>query len=539
MQNDSDWFKDSVIYQIYPRSYYLSDRELQLKRIRKRNVFRAENYHLDQYGCGDLKGIEEKLDYLSDLGVTSIWLSPFYESPMADFGYDVSNYLEVDPLFGDMNDFESLVNRATKQDIRVIIDFVPNHTSNRHPWFLEALKSLESPYRDYYYFKEPKEGGPPNNWRSAFLNESAWSLDSSSNQYYLHLFLKEQPDLNWYNQAVVTAMLDNMKFWLDKGVSGFRLDAVHCLGKDLEFKDAPEPLSFAPRCFYNHDDSVFDILRKIRSLKEKYPQCLLLGEVFLPTIELISKYYVNGEGLDMTFMFPLVFGLNSIISWETVIKECDELILKNDFIPAWVLSNHDLPRAKSRLGSSDRLTRSIALFYFCLKGTQVIYQGDELGLEDARIDPSKKVDPGNRDGSRAPIPWRPLDQYGWGSDELWLPFPPDSDSLNVEAQQADPSSMLNLYKALISLKKNDPVLQGGKQKLEKIGSSLLAIKRELEYISYIAIINFSSESQVLPENLRNEEILLAANSKSQTTGGFLGAHDAIIIKKSSAYSNGL
>jgi alpha-glucosidase len=460
-----------VIYQIYPRSFADASGD----------------------GVGDLEGIRRRLAYLAWLGVDALWLSPVFPSPMADFGYDVSDYCDIDPLFGTLADFDRLLGGAHRRGMRLILDWVPNHTSDRHPWFLASRSSRADPKRDWYVWRDR-----PNNWPANF-GGSAWTYDAATDQWYLHSYLAEQPDLDWRNPEVVAAMLGTLRFWLDRGVDGFRVDAVRRLGKDPAYRDnppnpdwqpgMPENQRFLPVHSLNHPD-VHGFLRKIRGEVAPYEgERVLLGEVYLPTVREIFPYYGRGDELHLAFMFPLLHAPWEAAAWraclEEVYGECERLAAW----PAWVLSNHDVPRHRTRFGSEAR-ARVAAVLLLTLRGTPQIYAGEELGLEDAEIPPERVRDPGGRDGCRAPIPWEGGPGHGWGEAEVWLPWPPDADRRNVAAQRRDRRSMLHLYRRLLALRRASAALREGTWRVLDSPEGTLAYAREAERDERLVVANF-------------------------------------------------
>ena len=439
MTGQTPWWQSAVVYQIYPRSF------------------------LDRSGdgVGDLAGVRERLDYIEWLGADAIWLSPFYRSPMADFGYDVSDYCDVDPLFGTLADFDGLVEDCHHRNMRVIVDWVPNHSSDQHPWFVDARSSRTSEKRDWYYWRDGSRDRPPNNWRAAFGGR-AWTWDEATSQWYLHLFLPAQPDLNWGNPDVRQAMYDTLRFWLDRGVDGFRMDVIHGIGRDPALPDAPYDVERVPWSSLNDHALTHEYLREIRKLIDSYPgDRMAVGEVFLLSTKKVATYYGNGDELHLSFNFPPLFAPWTADAWR---RRVDRVVEELDPVgawPTWVLSNHDNPRHRTRYGTEAR-ARAAAVLLLTLRGTPFLYAGEELGLEDAEIPPSAKLDPGNRDGCRAPIPWDGSPEHGWaGGAHPWLPWPPEPDHRNMEALQADPSSILHLYRRLLAARRASPALQTG------------------------------------------------------------------------------
>ena len=449
----------------------------------------------DGDGVGDLEGVRRHLDHLAWLGVDALWLSPFYPSPMADFGYDVSDYCDVDPLFGTLADFDRLLTAAHDRGMRVLVDWVPNHTSDQHPWFVESRSSRSSPKRDWYVWRDQ-----PNNWLAAFgESQSAWTLDEATGQYYLHLFLPEQPDLNWANPEVVEAMHGVLRFWLDRGVDGFRVDVAHGLGKDPAFPDAPTEKAHLPWSGQNDHESTHAILRDLRRLVDGYPgDRVLVGEVYILSTPRVATYYGYGDELHLAFNFPPLFAPWEAGAWreqvDTVVEELDP----RGAWPTWVLSNHDNPRHRSRYGSEAR-ARAAAVLLTTLRGTPFLYQGEELGLEDAHVPPERRVDPGGRDGCRAPIPWDRSPTHGWaGATEPWLPWPPEADVRNVEAMGADPGSMLHLYRRLLAARRGSAALHGGSWSALPSPPGVLVYERSGDGDRRAVVVNYTDEGFDVP-----------------------------------------
>jgi alpha-glucosidase len=475
------WWQRGAIYQIYPRSFADSDGD----------------------GVGDLRGIVDRLDHLNDgtpasLGVEAIWLSPFYRSPMADFGYDVADYRDVDPIFGTLEDFDLLVREAHARDIKVVVDFVPNHTSDQHAWFLESRASRDNPRRDWYVWRDG--GGPeqpPNNWRSAFKAVGrAWSYDNATAQWYLHSFLPQQPDLNWDNPAVEAAMHDVMRFWLDRGVDGFRIDVVHMLAKDPQLRDAVEG---EPPPYEDWQPTIHERLRRLRRVADDYPDRMLVGEVYLLDLRRIVAYVNTGDELHLAHNFVFLH-----LPWDASAFRAQidafEALSSEAAWPAWFLANHDHPRVASRFdqdGHGRARARQVLLMLYAMRGTPFVYQGEELGLPDADIPPDRIVDVDGRDPERAPVPWSPPSKTGPGAGfttgEPWLPIVAGADELCVERQAADPESTLSLARRLAWLRREEPILQGGEQRSIDAGDDLLAwLRIGGDGRELLAIVNFAA-----------------------------------------------
>jgi alpha-glucosidase len=446
------WWQRGVVYQVYPRSFQDSDGD----------------------GVGDLRGIAQRLDHLVELGVDALWLSPIQPSPMADFGYDVADYCGVDPIFGSLEDFDHLVAEAHGRGLRVILDFVPNHSSDRHPWFLDSRASRTSAKRDWYIWRDPAPGGgPPNNWISHF-GGSAWEWDAATGQYYLHSFLKEQPDLNWRNPALRAAMLDVLRFWLDRGVDGFRVDVIWLLVKDEQLRDNPPNPGWQPGQsehdrlldLYSADQpEVHGIIAEMRAVLEGYDQRLLIGEIYLPVEKLVTYYGHEGGGAHLPFNFLLIRAPWNAAEVARIIQDY-EAALPPGAWPNWVLGNHDQSRIATRVGAAQ--ARVAAMLLLTLRGTPTIYYGDEIGMTDVPIppalvqDPAEKNQPGigvGRDPERTPMLWDASAHGGFTTATPWLPAGPVEN--NVAALSGQPDSILALYRRLIALRRNNPALVAG------------------------------------------------------------------------------
>jgi alpha-glucosidase len=475
------WWQRAVIYQIYPRSFADSNGD----------------------GVGDLAGITEHLDHLNggtggSLGVDAIWLSPFYRSPMADFGYDVADYTDVDPLFGTLADFDELLAGAHRRGIKMIVDWVPNHTSDQHPWFIESRSSRNNPKRDWYVWRDPAPGGgPPNNWQSSFAAVGpAWTFDDTTGQYFLNSFLPQQPDLNWDNPEVRAAMHDVLRFWLDRGVDGFRIDVIFKLGKDPELGDN-EP----DRCHDQDWPSVHERLREIRAVIDEYEDRMLVGEVYLLDLRQVVEYINTGDELHLAHNFVFVHLPWDARAFRTSVEEFEDLTEEHAW-PAWFLENHDHARVATRYASdqdpaSGERRARVALMLVCaMRGTPFVYQGEELGLPDAVIPPDRVVDVGGRDGERAPIPWRRPSRAGaaagFTTGTPWLPIVGDAERLSVESQDQDPDSTLAFTRRLIALRGDEPALQSGAQRSIDAARDVFCFVRELGDERLAVLLNISS-----------------------------------------------
>jgi alpha-glucosidase len=484
------WWQRAVIYQIYPRSFQDSNGD----------------------GIGDLEGIRRRLDFCVSLGIEALWLSPIYPSPMADFGYDISNYTDIDPIFGTMQDFDRLLEEIKRRGLKLILDYVPNHTSNQHPWFEESRSSRASPKRDWYLWRDPSPGGtPPNNWLSNF-GGPAWTLDSRTGQYYYHSFLKEQPDLNWRNPAVVEAMHDVLRFWLKKGIDGFRTDVLWMLIKDDQWRDNPDnpqfrsgmPPSNGQIPLYTTDrPEVQSIVSGLRQVTEEFKDRVLIGEIYLPLNRLMTYYGKDLSGVQMPFNFQL---LQTV--WDaTVIRnliEQYEMALPPGGWPNWVLGNHDNPRIASRVGIDQ--ARIAAMLLLTLRGTPTMYYGDELGMLDVPIpadrvqDPFEKNVPGKglgRDPSRTPMLWDATPYAGFSDHPPWLPVTPDHSTVNVECQSREAGSFLALHRALLRLRRCYPSLSIGNYVRFPGPRSVLAYLRDVRGERLLIALNFGAEASEL------------------------------------------
>ena len=498
-RNQMLWWQRGVIYQVYPRSFKDSNGD----------------------GIGDLQGILAQLDYLSWLGVDAIWISPFYPSPMADFGYDVSNYTNVDPIFGDLATFDELLQQAHRRNLKVIIDFVINHTSDQHPWFLASRSSRNAPMRNWYVWADAKpDGSPPNNWISLF-GGSAWEWDPATEQYYLHSFDKKQPDLNWRNPQVKAAMFDVVRFWLERGVDGFRIDAAHIIMKDPQLRDNPPNTSGARIMHksmgeYDSQLHLYDkghpdthaIYRKFRQLLDSYSReqpRIAIGEMHILNLEeWISYYGANLDEMQMPFNFGLL-----LADWRaTAIRQSVDVYEATLLPGAWpnyVLGNHDEPRIASRIGSSQ--ARIAMMLLLTLRGTPTLYYGDEIGMHDADIPPQRVQDPLakgipgiGRDPVRTPMQWDSSQNAGFcpPTVEPWLLIPGDYQQLNVAVERDDPHSMLSLTRTLIEMRRTTAALNAGSyHPIENLPNDCFVYLRELADQRRLIALNFSSDEQVL------------------------------------------
>ncbi len=501
--DDFLWWQKGIIYHIYPRSFQDSDGN----------------------GIGDLEGIRRRLNYLTWLGIDAVWLSPIYPSPMADFGYDVSDYTGIHPIFGSMEDFDGLLAEVHGLGLKLILDLVPNHTSDQHPWFLESRSSRDSPKRDWYIWKDPgPDGGLPNNWLSVF-GGPAWTLDEATGQYYYHGFLKEQPDLNWRNPEVRRAMLDVMRFWFEKGVDGFRIDVLWHLIKDEQFRDNPRNPDYDPAdmpynsllpVFSTDQPEVHHIVAEMRALANEYDERVLIGEIYLPVHRLVVYYGDDDDGVHLPFNFQLIE-----LPWEAgtigAAIALYEGSVPDHGWPNWVLGNHDQPRVVSRIGSGQ--ARIAAMMLLTLRGTPTMYYGDEIGMHDVEIPEDRIQDPQaknlgsrlGRDPQRTPMQWDDSPGAGFSDAEPWLPIADDFRDVNVAAQREDPGSLLSLYRKLIGLRSEEAALAVGDYEPLDLGGDLLAYIRAEGDRRWLIVLNFSDEAVSVPLGDQKGEVCVSTH----------------------------
>ncbi|MBI5930763.1 MAG: DUF3459 domain-containing protein [Chloroflexi bacterium] len=498
--NETLWWQRGVIYQIYPRSFKDNNND----------------------GIGDLKGVITKLDYLSELGIDTLWLSPIYPSPMADFGYDVSDYCDINPMFGTLADFDTLIKEAHQRGLYVIIDFVPNHSSDQHPWFVESRSSRNNPKRNWYFWEDPKEDGSlPNNWLSVF-GGPAWEWDETTQQYYLHSFLKEQPDLNWRNPEVKQAMFDAIQFWLERDVDGFRIDVAHYIMKDPHLSDNPpnleKTIGFKPMGEYDSQLHVNDIghrdihvvMREFRALLDRYSTSrprFSVGEIHIFDWAKWATYY--GEKLDelhMPFNFGFIGAAWNPQAFQKVIEGVEGALPQGAW-PNYVLGNHDEHRIASRIGPES--ARTAMMLLLTLRGTPTIYYGDEIGMHDVDIPPELEQDPWGknvqgigvgRDPERTPMQWDTTPNAGFSAPgvQTWLPVADDYTEINVASQRNDPNSTLTFSRRLLALRRATPALHAGKYStVQQANGQCLVYLREYQGEQWLVALNFSSEAQDL------------------------------------------
>jgi len=497
--NTAEWWRGAVIYQIYPRSFYDTNGD----------------------GVGDIPGIIKKLDYVASLGVDAIWVSPFFKSPMKDFGYDISDYRDIDPLFGNLGDFDNLIEKAHALGLKVIIDQVLSHTSDQHNWFTQSRQSKDNPKSDWYVWADAKEDGtPPNNWMSIF-GGVAWKWEPRRCQYYLHNFLSSQPDLNFHNPDVRQATLDNVEFWLKRGVDGFRLDAINFCFHDAQLRDNPakpveqrqgrgfsedNPYAFQYHYYNNTQPENLTFIQQLRALLDRYPGTTALGEISAEdSLATMAEYTQGGDRLHMGYSFELLTDDFSAAYIRQTVESLESKML--DGWPCWAISNHDVKRVITRWGhghNSD-FPKMLSAMLASLRGTICSYQGEELGLAEADIAYEDLQDPygitfwpnfKGRDGCRTPHPWYNRQQHaGFSQSKPWLPVPEEHLNKSVDLQEQDQNSVLNAYRHFNQWRKQHPALVYGDIKFVDAPEPMLAFIREHEQQRYLVVFNLSEQNQ--------------------------------------------
>ncbi|SLN61004.1 alpha-amylase family glycosyl hydrolase [Roseisalinus antarcticus] len=520
--SDAAWWKAGVVYQVYPRSFQDSNAD----------------------GIGDLAGIEARLDYLVALGVDAIWISPIFPSPMVDFGYDITDYRDIDPMFGTLADFDRLVRAAHGKGLRILLDFVPSHTSDQHPWFIQSRASRRNPKRDWYIWRDAKpDGSPPNNWISEFGGPS-WTWDAATGQYYHNTFLSEQPALNWENPEVRAAMLDVIRFWYGRGVDGLRVDAITHIAPEVDAGDNPPNPDWTPDMGPTHSllqvhskntPGCYEIVRLMRQVSDAFPGRVLIGETN-GALEDVMRYY--GPDLDL-FQLPFNFGLVGA-PWSADgiagLVETYEAALPEGAWPNWVLGNHDVARIASRVGAAQ--ARVAAALLLTLRGTPTLYQGDELGMESAEIppeavqDPWEKQVPGlglGRDPVRTPMPWSGAPNAGFSAASPWLPvfLPPEGD---VATQEGAPGTMLTFVRSLIALRRAEVALTDGSYRMLTATDDVLVFERRAGGDRLVVCLNFSGEDR--PAGVGGTVRLSSVPGREGTvvTDLRLGPDEAVILR---------
>lgn len=494
-----EWWRGCVIYQIYPRSFCDSNGD----------------------GIGDLAGITARLDHVADLGVDAVWLSPFLESPQDDFGYDVSSYRAVDPMFGTMEDLEALLDRAHELGLKVIMDHVLSHTSEQHPWFQDSRQSRDSDRANWYVWADPRpDGTPPNNWLAVF-GGSAWQWEPRRQQYYLHNFLTSQPDLNFHEPAVRAQLLEEVEFWLQKGVDGFRLDAVNFYVHDPELRDNPvwpadqprtdtvprsNPYAYQRHLYDKTRPENIEFLRELRRVLNRYPGAVAIGEIMTEYApEVMGQYTSGGDTLHMAYTFDLLGEQHSVAYIRGVIENVQASI--GDGWPCWSLSNHDVIRVATRWGNGDagspELAKVLMAMLLSLSGSVCVYQGEELGLPQAEVPYDRLQDPygrtfwpeyKGRDGCRTPMPWTAdAPHAGFSTVEPWLPIPQEHRARAVSEQEADPTSVLHAYRRFLRWRRATPALRFGDIEFVDAAEPVVAFVRTHEDERVLAAFNLGAE----------------------------------------------
>jgi alpha-glucosidase len=532
-RHDLDWWQTGVFYQIYVRSFQDSNAD----------------------GIGDLPGILERLDYLDWLGIDCIWLTPFYPSPQHDFGYDVADATDVEPDYGTLEDFDELVEAVHDREMRIIVDLVPNHTSHEHPWFQASQSGRDNPKRDWYVWADPARGGePPTNWMSAF-GGSAWEWHEGTGQYYLHSFLPEQPDLNWYNPEVREAYFDIMRFWLDRGADGFRVDVMWHLIKDKQLRNNPPNPDHDPEQDHPYESQhpvfsadrpeVHEVVRQMRSVVDEYDDRVMIGEVYLPIGSLVSYYGEPGQPeAHMPFNFQLID-----TPWDAShlrhVADRYEAAVEEYGWPNWVLGNHDVPRVASRIGRDQAAIA--AMLQMTLRGTPTIYYGDELGMTDGEIPEDRILDPAEtcvnrpgfgRDPERTPMQWSAAEGAGFTEgDETWLPLAEGWEEFNVDEQRSNSHSMLALYRRLIDLHHREPAITAGEFVPVEVDGGLFSYLRYYRETVFLIAVNIGSERRDFdPKYSCGEGIVVISTHESVPEarvfgdGSELRPHEGVVVR---------
>lgn len=545
------WWKERVFYQVYPRSFQDSSGD----------------------GIGDLRGIISRLDYLKSLGVGAVWLCPVYDSPNADMGYDIRDYEKIMTEFGTMEDFDELLRELHSRDIKLVMDLVVNHSSDEHRWFVESRSSRENPYRDYYIWRDGKDGREPNNWAS-FFTPSAWSYDEGTGQWYLHLFSEKQPDLNWENPSVREEVYAMMNRWFDRGVDGFRMDVITVIAKAPELPDgtgapgsggyvfSPEHFAFQPK--------LHEYLREMRRRCFDGRSCMCVGETSFVTTENANSLVGDGRELDLLFQFDIMDMDGEGSKWNAIPLDVPKL---KQIIAAWqgaidwntlFLGNHDQPRVVSRFGDTGseelwkRSAKCLATLMYLQRGTPFIYQGEELGMTNAPFETREQlrdveelnllalckgetelerawrgIKAKGRDNARTPMQWSAGKNAGFTTGEPWIMLNPNYTWINAEAEDSDPDSVLNYYRALIALRNATPaLLRGDWRELLPENKQVVAYARELEGEKYTVLCNLSGKAAELPFTLSELGEPVLSNMPSDPTAAALFPYQALVLKRS-------
>ncbi|WP_336366795.1 alpha-glucosidase [Marinobacter sp. C2H3] len=496
MNRNPDWWRGAVIYQVYPRSFFDSNGD----------------------GIGDLPGVTAKLDYIAGLNVDAVWLSPFFTSPMKDFGYDVSDYRNVDPIFGTLSDFDELIRQAHKRGLKIMIDQVLSHSSDQHPWFAESRQSRDNPKADWYVWADARDDGtPPNNWLSVF-GGSAWAWDSRRRQYYLHNFLTSQPDLNFHNPAVQEQVLSDVKFWLDRGVDGFRLDAINFCFHDPKLRNNPPSAAIQegsigvrkenPYAYQHHKydktrPENLAFLKRLRALLDQYPGTTTVGEIGDDdALQTMADYTGGGDKLHMAYSFDLLTEQHGAAFFRKTVSTIEKKM--TDGWPCWAIGNHDVARVATRWKArTPEALRAYMMMLLTLRGSACIYQGEELGLTEAELRFEDLVDPygitfwpefKGRDGCRTPMVWHHEKTHAGFSDARpWLPVHQDHYGAAVAVQQAEDTSLLSAYRTFLGWRRQQPVLLKGDIAFHKSPANTLVFTRSLDGERLTVALNLSDK----------------------------------------------
>jgi alpha-glucosidase len=515
------WWQHAVFYEIYPRSFADSDNN----------------------GIGDLNGITSKLDYLKTLGVDAVWITPFFPSPQVDFGYDVSDYEAIDPMYGTLADFDRLADECKKRNVRLILDFVVNHTSDQHKWFIDSKSSRTSPHRDWYIWRDGKsEGQPPNNWTSTF-GLSAWKYDPTTKQYYYHYFYPQQPDLNWRNPAVEKAMFDTTRFWYKRGASGFRLDAVDTMYEDPNLKDNPPAPGIdkfgRPNTEEKYNKKLPEIhgaLQRLRKVADEY-NAVLIGETWTTDVSQLKEYYGTSNN---ELQLPMDLLLNALPFSADVYRKHIAAMDSAGGWPVYVITNHDITRSYTRYADgkhNDEIAKLMAAFYLTLRGTAIMYYGEELGMEnndpktrDQVQDPVGKLswpkDKG-RDGERTPMQWTSRPNAGFTTGKPWLPVPPSASTHNVASEEKDANSIWSVYVHLLQMRHTEPALiEGDYISVNNEDPNVYSYMRRYKNEAMLVVLNFSNSKRTVkfdlaPQGFAPAKTSTALSSGASESGGML------------------
>lgn len=527
------WWQGAVFYELYPRSFADSNND----------------------GIGDLNGITAKLDYLKELGIDAIWITPCFPSPQVDFGYDISNYEDIDPMYGSLADFDLLISEARKRDMRILLDFVANHTSDQHQWFQDSKSSRTSAHRDWYIWRDGKGADrPPNNWTSTF-GTSAWTFDATTQQYYYHYFYPEQPDLNWRNPAVEAAMFDATRFWYKRGVAGFRLDAVDSLFEDPKLTDNPFAAGTDTFGRPNMDEKynqklpeVHGVLRGLRKVADEY-NAVLIGETYTSSIDELKHYY-GDHSSELQLPMDMMFATVDRLSANEFRKQIASVNSSGGW-PVFLIGNHDMPRSYNRYGDGlhdDAIAKLMAALYLTLRGSPILYYGEEIGMQNN--DPKRKEDVRDpqgkigwptekgRDGERTPMQWTADVNGGFSKATPWLPVPPSATTHNVATESADPVSILNFYKRLLDVRHHEKALIEGEYiALDEGNSNVLSFMRQFKSEAMLVVLNMSDAAQKVRLDLASHGLAAARHTTllSDGSGATRSEGEYINIEPFTAY----